>query len=432
MIKLYNTLSRKIEEFKPKYKNKLSIYVCGPTVYSDIHIGNARPVIFFDVLRNYFEYLGYEVKYVSNITDIDDKIISEAKKLNIKEQALTEKYTKNFIAATKKVNSKLPTLMPKATNYIGSMIAYIKELLDKGFAYQTKTGVYFRTANIKDYGVLSGQNANELARSVRIENKEDKEDFRDFSLWKVTNDGLAYDSPFGIGRPGWHTECAVMNDDIFGEEIDIHGGGSDLIFPHHENEIAQTKAHSNHGLARYWMHVGRLDLDDEKMSKSIGNTILVKDLLEPTAFRLLVLGHHYRSPINYSDELLLEYVNNLDRINRTIKRSLLKINEIKNDELNVELINDFKNAMNEDLNTAKVLAIVLEAVKNLNSSNDLNDINQTYNSLIIILNILGLNSQIILTNDIINLHKQWLEARANKEYELADKLRVNLIEEGWI
>ena len=432
MLKLYNTLSRKIEEFKPVHENKLSMYVCGPTVYSDIHIGNARPVIFFDVLRNYFKYLGYDVNYVSNITDIDDKIISEAKKLGIKENELTEKYTKHFIDANYKVGSNLPNEMPKATDYIEDMIEYIKELIEKDFAYVTKSGVYFRTNSLKEYGLLSGQNSEFLEESVRIENQSDKEDFRDFSLWKNTTDGLSYESPFGVGRPGWHTECAVMNDQIFGEVIDIHGGGSDLIFPHHENEIAQTKAHSDHALANYWLHVGRLDLDNEKMSKSIGNTILVKDLTNPKAFRLLILGHHYRSPISYSETLLEEYINNLDRITRTLKRTLLKINSVRNDHVNEEVLLKFKESMNEDINTSKVLALILDEVKTLNSSNDLELLNQTYNSLNIILNILGLKEEIILTDDIIKLHNDWLEARINKNYSLADELRIKLLEEGWI
>lgn len=432
MIKLYNTMSRKTEDFKPVHKNKLSMYVCGPTVYSDIHIGNARPVIFFDVLRNYFNYLGYDVNYVSNITDIDDKIIDEAKKLGITEKELTEKYTKHFIKANHTVFSSLPNSMPKATDYIDNMISYISELIEKGFAYSTESGVYFRTNKLKDYGMLSGQNADALEESVRINNKLDKEDFRDFSLWKVTNEGLSYNSPFGVGRPGWHTECAVMNNEIFGEVIDIHGGGSDLIFPHHENEIAQTKAHSDHKLANYWLHVGRLDLDNEKMSKSLGNTVLVKDLLNPKAFRLLILGHHYRSPISYSDDLLKEYALNLDRIERTLKRTLLKMEGVTNNDLNEEVLTKFESYMNEDINTSKVLALILEEIKNLNSYTDLELLNETYNSLNIILNVFGLKDEINLTSDIIKLHNEWLEARNDKNYELADSLRIKLLEEGWI
>lgn len=432
MIKLYNTMSRKTEDFKPVHKNKLSMYVCGPTVYSDIHIGNARPVIFFDVLRNYFNYLGYDVNYVSNITDIDDKIIDEAKKLGITEKELTEKYTKHFIKANHTVFSSLPNSMPKATDYIDNMISYISELIEKGFAYSTESGVYFRTNKLKDYGMLSGQNADALEESVRINNKLDKEDFRDFSLWKVTNEGLSYNSPFGVGRPGWHTECAVMNNEIFGEVIDIHGGGSDLIFPHHENEIAQTKAHSDHKLANYWLHVGRLDLDNEKMSKSLGNTVLVKDLLNPKAFRLLILGHHYRSPISYSDDLLKEYALNLDRIERTLKRTLLKMEGVTNNDLNEEVLTKFETYMNEDINTSKVLALILEEIKNLNSYTDLGLLNETYNSLNIILNVFGLKDEINLTSDIIKLHNEWLEARNDKNYELADSLRIKLLEEGWI
>src|SRR5690554_1373165 len=337
------------------------MYVCGPTVYSNIHIGNARPVIFFDVLRNYFQYNNYEVNYVSNITDIDDKIISEAKKLGIKEVELTDKYTNKFIEATKKVGSKLPDQMPKATHYINEMYQYIQTLIDKGFAYQTNSGVYFKTRSLNDYGILSKRKTEDLEESVRIENKEDKQDFRDFSLWKTATDGLTYDSPFGKGRPGWHTECAVMNHEIFGGKIDIHGGGSDLIFPHHENEIAQTKAHSDHHLANYWLHVARLDLDNEKMSKSLGNTVLVKDLENPLAFRLLTLAHHYRSPIHFSEQLMDEYVGVLDRIERTFKRTLIKLYpNIDQEVIDEDFMNEFNKVMNEDLNTAKALSLVLE------------------------------------------------------------------------
>lgn len=433
MIKLYNTLTRKIESFKPLKNKQLTMYVCGPTVYANIHIGNARPVIFFDVLRNYFEFLNYHVNYVSNITDIDDKIISEAKKEQISEMELTKKFTEKFIEATKNVGSRLPDIMPKATNYIDEMIEYINDLINNGYAYQTKSGVYFKTTKLKNYGILSKRKSDELEESVRIENKDDKLDFRDFSLWKITEEGLSYDSPFGHGRPGWHTECAVMNNSIFGGKIDIHGGGSDLIFPHHENEIAQTMAHSNHHLANYWLHVARLDLDNEKMSKSLGNTVLVKDLTNPIAFRLLTLAHHYRSPISYSDQLMAEYITLEDRIIRTFKRTAIKLFDNYDEEVIDEvIINDFKTVMNEDLNTAKAISLVLENIKVLNSSQDIKELNRLYNTLKLILKILGIKINIIINNDIINTHKNWISARENKDFKQADHLREKLLAGGWI
>ncbi|HKL95515.1 MAG TPA: cysteine--tRNA ligase [Haploplasma sp.] len=433
MLKIYNTESRKIEVFKPINDKMVTIYVCGPTVYSNIHIGNARPVIFFDMVKNYLLYKGYQVNYVSNITDVDDKIIEEAKRLNISESELTTEFTNAFIDASLKVGSKLPDFMPKATNYIVEMIKYISELISSGYAYATKSGVYFRTKKIDNYGSISNQKLDELEASVRIENKSDKEDFRDFTLWKNTTEGLSFESPWGVGRPGWHTECAVMNHEIFDGTIDIHGGGSDLIFPHHENENAQTLAHSNYNLANYWMHVGRLDLDNTKMSKSLGNTVLVKDLLDPISFRLLILAHNYRNPINYSNELLEEFSNMYDRIVRTIKRTLIRINmSDETDLINDELMDMFNKHMDDDFNTPNVVTLILDIIKDLNKPNNDKETNMLYNTLINILNVLGINPNITLSNDIIELHSKWNEARSNKDYALADLYRNELTEKGWI
>lgn len=432
MIEIYNTLNKKIEPFKPINDNEVTMYVCGPTVYSDIHIGNARPVIFFDLVKNYLEFIGLKVKYVSNITDIDDKIIDEAKKLKITEKTLTEKYTEEFIKASLLVGSKLPDLMPKATDYIQGIIDNTKKLVDKGFAYVRDSGVYFNINKLDDYGLLSNQDKNMLEESVRIENKTDKLDARDFTLWKTTTDGINYNSPFGVGRPGWHSECAVMTEEIFKGTIDIHGGGSDLIFPHHENEIAITKAHSNHDLANYWMHVGRVDLDKEKMSKSIGNTILVKDLKEPISYRLLIINHHYRNPINYSLELMEEFMQMYDRIKRTLMRTSLKLGLKKHDLLDEVIINSFKEYMNDDFNTPNVITLVLSEIKNLNKFDDLTELNKKYNSLKKILEVLGVLPQYELTKEVIETFSMWEKARSDKDYELADKLRDLLTEEGWI
>lgn len=434
MLKIYNTQTRKIEEFIPIKDNKVNMYVCGPTVYSDIHVGNARPVIFFDVLKNYLEFINYDVYYVSNITDVDDKIIEEAKKINITELELTKKYTKAFIDATNKVNSNLPDLMPKATNYINEMINYIEVLINKGYAYVKDSGVYFETTKLSEYGTVSNQNSEELEKSVRIENKGDKKDFRDFSLWKITDDeGVKFKSPWGDGRPGWHTECAVMNYEIFDGPIDIHGGGSDLIFPHHENENIQTVAHSDHGLSKYWMHVGRLDFGDEKMSKSLGNTILVKDIKEPLAFRMLILAHHYRRPINFNEELFNEYIQVFDRITKALMRANLKLGlEFNKEEVDETIINKFIVEMNNDLNTSNVITLILQEIKNLNKINDIIDIKTSYNSITKILNVLNVMPKYELTNDVINKYQAWEEARKNKDFNLADTLRNELLNEGWI
>ncbi|WP_026392013.1 cysteine--tRNA ligase [Haploplasma modicum] len=434
MFEIYNTMTRKIEEFKPVKDNHVSIYVCGPTVYSYIHIGNARPVIFFDMLKNYLTYKGYDVNYVSNITDIDDKIINEAKVLKVKEEELTNKFIEEFIKDTKRIGSKLPDQMPKATNYISEMIDYIDDLIDKGYAYKTKSGVYFKTTKLDSYGSLSKQNKDDLEESVRIENKSDKLDFRDFSLWKNTEEGLSYDSPFGIGRPGWHTECAVMNNDIFGETIDIHGGGTDLIFPHHENENAQTIAHSNHGLANYWMHVGRVDLDNIKMSKSLNNTILVKDLKDPISYRLLILAHHYRNPINYSDELYLEFISMYDKIIRTLKRTRLMFgSSFDQNMFDQEILNKFEKEMDQDLNTPNVITLILEVIKELNKTNsDIIKMIKLYNSLKTILEVLGLMPEIKLEEKTLKSYMLWQQARLDKDYAKADLLRKELLEEGWI
>jgi len=433
MLKIYNTESRKLEKFEPINKEEVKMYVCGPTVYSDIHIGNARPVIFFDTLKLYLNYLGYNVNYVSNITDIDDKIIEEAKKKNITEKELTNKYTKRFIEATKHVGSNLPDLMPKATDYVDSMIKYINDLKEKDFAYETESGVYFKSTKLETYGSISNQDKDALEESVRIDNKGDKLDFRDFSIWKKTTDGLHFDSPFGKGRPGWHTECAVMNYDIFQSKIDIHGGGSDLIFPHHENENIQCLAHSGHELSKYWMHVGRVDFKNAKMSKSLGNTILVKDLLNPISYRMLILAHHYRRPINFTDELLDEYIDVYNKMVNSLKRANLKMGiSFEKDVYDEEILNNFEKEMNNDLNTSNVISLILGEITKINKSSDIISITKKYNSIMVILKVLGIKPEIKLTKEVINKYENWQTARENKDYNLADELRSELMNEGWI
>ena len=437
MLKLYNTMTQTIEPFKPIKERHVSMYVCGPTVYGDIHLGNARPVIFFDVLKRYLTYLGYDVFLVSNITDVDDKIIEKAKELSVDEKVLTDEYTKRFIDMTLALGSVLPDEMPKATLFIKHMVTYIQELIDQGFAYVRPSGVYFRVNRVADYGTLSKQNIDELSEGVRITLDSDKEDPKDFSIWKVTDEGLNFDSPWGKGRPGWHTECAVMNHEIFGEEIDIHGGGTDLKFPHHENEIAQTVVHDHHHLARTWMHVGRLDVDLVKMSKSIGNIVWVKDLLEevdPFAFRLLMVGHHYRQQIHYSEELMQQFVKEYDKIKRALKKSFLTISlaEIKGATVLVDYMDQFKHWMDDDLNIPNVITLVYELIKEMNKEKDEERLAHLYETTKAILDILGIMPRFDIEDETLLMYKDWNQAREQKDFERADALRKALTERGWM
>lgn len=437
MLKLYNTLTQNIEPFESIQPNKVSMYVCGPTVYGDIHIGNARPVIFFDVVKRYLKFLGYEVNYVSNITDVDDKIIEKAKELKIKEDKLTNQFTKEFINMSLALGSVLPDQMPKATEFIPHMIEYIQDLIDHNHAYVRPSGVYFRVKQVQDYGILSKQNIDELNQGVRVALDEDKEDPRDFSIWKVTDDGLAFESPWGKGRPGWHTECAVMNHEIFGHEIDIHGGGTDLKFPHHENEMAQTVVHNHHHLARIWMHVGRLDVNDVKMSKSLGNITLVKDLIQdydPLAFRLLTINHHYRQPIHYSDDLMVQFAKEYDRIKRNLKKAFLTVTLAKAHTINVDIeqINLFKSLMDDDFNIPNVITQIYDLLKRMNKEKDPKYLAVLHQTAKTILDVLGIMPQYELTDETLIMYREWEQARINKDFARADCLRERLSEQGWM
>jgi cysteinyl-tRNA synthetase len=437
MLKIFNTLSNQIETFIPHHDKKVNMYVCGPTVYGDIHLGNARPVIFFDVVKRYLTHLGYSVKFVSNITDVDDKIIEKAKQLKVSEQEITDTYTKKFLDMTLLLGSVIPDELPKATDFVPSMIEYIDDLVKMGVAYQTPSGVYFRVNKINDYGILSKQNIEALDEGVRVDLDQEKEDPRDFSIWKNTTDGLNYESPWGHGRPGWHTECAVMNHEIFGKEIDIHGGGTDLKFPHHENEIAQTVAHDHHHLAKYWMHVGRLDVNQEKMSKSLGNITLVKDLLdvyEPYAFRLLMVNHHYRQPINYSEDLMIQFSKEYDKIKRTLKKAFLMLNleHVKMSEIDQEIISTFENIMNDDLNIPNVMTLIYDVLKQMNKEKNNKRLGILYKSVEKILNVLGIMPLFTIEDEVLVMYRDWEQARSQRDFQLADQLRDELSKRGWM
>ena len=320
-MKLYNSLTNQIETFVPLKPNQVSMYVCGPTVYNDAHIGNARPIVVFDLLKRVFLALGYQVKYVSNFTDVDDRIIAKALELNLSEKAVGEKYIDAYNQVRKDLNTLPLEKTPKVTETIEPIIEYIKKLIELDFAYEVDGDVYFRVNKVEDYGQLSKQNIDELFSGARVEENEKKENPLDFTLWKKTDQGISWDTSWSKGRPGWHTECVVMiNQEFHGEKIDIHGGGSDLKFPHHENEIAQAQAMGNSNIANYWIHNGMLSFNDEKMSKSLGNVVLAKDVITEmgsNVTRWLLLSAHYRDTLKYTEETIAlaeTEVNKLEKI----------------------------------------------------------------------------------------------------------------------
>lgn len=434
MLKIYNTITNKIEQFKPINPPEVNIYVCGPTVYDEIHIGNARPIIFFDMLKRYLKASGYKVKYVSNITDVDDKIISKAIELGKTEQEVTDYYIEKLMDLYPKLNCNLPDLMPKATDYIKPMTDYIKNLVDKGYAYELDGDVYFRVKKLKEYGVLTHQDLTDLQEGARIGVLEGKEDPKDFAIWKKTTEGITYPSPWSQGRPGWHTECAVMNHEVFNQMIDIHGGGTDLKFPHHENENAQTVATCGHGVSKYWMHVGFINLSKSKMSKSLGNIINVSDLEEKynlLAFKFLILAHHYQQPINYSDDLMDQYEEEYKKIERALRKAFLMLS-LNNSSFDEDIIDKkylikFKEEMDNNLNTPNAVSIIHELVKDLNKEKDLKNILKLYNTLKMILTIFGLEIEFApISKKDIKLYKDWQKARELKDWEKADKYRAIL------
>ena len=435
VLQIYNTLTKSLETFGPIHQGSVSMYVCGPTVYGDIHIGNARPVIFFDVVKRVLEEIGYHVNYVSNITDVDDKIIEKAKSEGISEAQLTTQYIEAFQTMVKALGSDLPDMMPKATDYISQMIHYITTLIDKGYAYETEQGVYFRVNRINAYGELSKQKREALEQAVRIDLDQEKEHPNDFSIWKKTTDGLNYHSPWGKGRPGWHTECAVMNHEIFEGMIDIHGGGSDLMFPHHENERAQALAHDQHGLATYWMHNARLDIENQKMSKSLGNVIYVKDLsdLQKQAFRLLILAHHYRQPIQYSSQLLEQYEKNYQTLLKKLRMTKLELtasNEMHKTR-DASYQSRIIDALLLDFHTAQVVTIIFEMQKTLNKTQDTKEKAALLNTFEWLLPIIGLNLDLNISDD-VKTYLSWQEARNSQNYREADIYRNQLMEKGYI
>ena len=437
-MKIYNSLTDKKEEFIPKNLNKVNMYVCGPTVYNYIHIGNARPVVFFDIVKRYLTYKGFDVTYASNITDVDDKIINRAIEEKVSEKDIVDKFSTQYFIDCANLGSNKPDVIPYATNYISQMVDYIKNLEDNGYAYYNDGNVYFRISKIDDYGILSNQRKEDLIAGARIDVEAGKESPLDFTLWKNTDVGIKWDSPWGMGRPGWHTECCVMINDIFKGEIDIHGGGTDLKFPHHENEIAQANASGNNHLSKYWMHVGRLQIDNQKMSKSEGRTIWVKDLIKEypyQAFRLFILSSHYRQPINYTDEIMNQYSKEWEKISKAYKQAYVDLT-MKNitDKSLSEDIKEFESYMDDDFNTPNVLMLINNIIKKINVKiRAKENYAPEFNSLDIILNTLGtMINKPLIDDEIKDIYNKWNIARANKDFESADKYRGILVEKGII
>lgn len=442
-MKIYNSYTNQLEDFVPMHSGQVNMYVCGPTVYNYIHIGNARPVVFFDTVRRFFENQGYKVKYVSNFTDVDDKIIQKAIEEKENELVLSKKYIDAFLSDLESLNCKTDYLKPKVTEYMKHIVDFIEELVKKGFAYNVDGDVYFRVNRIDDYGRLSNRNIEDLISGSRVDINPKKENPLDFTLWKKTEVGINFDSPFSQGRPGWHTECVSMIDDIFKEQIDIHGGGIDLQFPHHENEIAQAKALHNHSIAKYWMHNGRLSFNNEKMSKSLGNVVLVKDVNEKMALRYFLLSTHYRSPLNYDDDTFQMYVREWTKLESALKalflkldleKAFLEVHDYQIKEIKAE-IDNFNSAMSDDFNTANAITSMQSLLKIVNSQlrskTDISFLNELLKALMYMIDVLGLKVNLIkMKSQDRELYNEWQNARKAKEFVKADQLREQLITRG--
>ena len=441
-ITFYNSLTNSLEEFKTIKPNEVSMYVCGPTVYNYPHIGNMRPVVVFDTLRRFLSYVGYKVTYVSNFTDVDDKIIKAAQKEGKTEKELTEFYIQEFLKVTKLLGSDKPNITPKVTEYIPKIIEYIDNLVKIGAAYVVDGDVYFRVPLIKDYGFLSGINPEDLVVGARIEENSKKESPLDFALWKTTDEGIKWDSPWGKGRPGWHTECCVMIDTIFpNQEIDIHGGGYDLKFPHHENEIAQTEATHHHKIAHYWMHNGFINFGNEKMSKSLGNVVYAKDMIEKyggPVTRLVILNAHYRQPVNYTDETVNAAIQEVNKMQMAYKQMALQlqVNNINLDEGKPVYIEKFLESLADDLNTANALAELYNLIKEANQTIrsreiDFAKLNDQFKTLTDMFNVLGLKIEYVKLGDEERaLYNDYLAAKQEKNFAKSDEIRQILISKG--
>ena len=450
-MKILNTLTRRKEEFVPINEGKVGIYVCGPTVYDYIHIGNARPMIVFDTLRRYLEYKGYDVNYVSNFTDVDDKIIKRANEEGVDASVISERYIAEVKKDMAALNVREATTHPKATEEIPDMIEMVKTLIEKGYAYEVNGTVYFRTRKFKDYGKLSKKNIDDLRsgnRDLLVSGVDEKEDPLDFVLWKPKKEGEpSWPSPWGDGRPGWHLECSVMSKKYIGDVIDIHAGGEDLVFPHHENEIAQSEAANGTEFARYWMHNGFLKINNEKMSKSLGNFFTVREIAEKyplQVIRFFMLSAHYRSPLNFSADLVEASKNGLERILTAVDRLKAisgtegEVDKAVADEMDA-FVKKYEAAMDDDLNTADAISVIFELVKyanvNVTEESTKATVELVLNTVTKLCDILGIiteKKKEILDSDIEALIEERQSARKAKNFARADEIRDQLSDMGII
>ncbi len=449
-MKIYNTATGLKEDFVPASGKSVKIYVCGPTVYNYFHIGNARPFVIFDVLRRYLKYRGYDVTYVQNFTDVDDKIISRANEEGITPAELSEKYIAEYFKDAAGLNILKADAHPKVSENMDEIIALIAGLIEKGYAYNADGNVYYRVASFKNYGKLSGQSMDDLISGARVEVSEEKENPLDFALWKKMKQGEPYwESPWGRGRPGWHIECSAMSRKYLGETIDVHGGGQDLIFPHHENEIAQSEADSGKPFVRYWMHNGYINVDNVKMSKSLGNFFTVRDISEKfdlEAVRLFIVSAHYKSPINFSDESLIQARSALERLYNVKNNLAFAIENAKTEAMGEEekawaqdldaFMWGFNDAMDDDLNTANALSELFEMAKYINvglakglSQEAARTALDAYTALADVLGLLYKKEE-ILDEDVEKLIAARADARKNKDFARADAIRDELLDRG--
>lgn len=442
MIKLYNSRTLKTEEFVPLKEGHVSMYVCGPTVYNHAHIGNARPMVVFDVLKRLFEAEGYQVTYVSNFTDVDDKIINRAAEENTTEAAVAEQYIEAYQNVRKMLNTELPDITPRVTETMPQIISFIDELVKSGHAYVIDGDVYFSVESVPTYGEISHQKLDQLEAGARIETNEQKKNPYDFALWKKTDTGIKWDSPWGEGRPGWHTECVVMINDNLGGKIDIHGGGMDLKFPHHENEAAQQEALHGNSLANYWIHNAMVNINGEKMSKSLGNTLWAKDVVERLGVNLtrwLISSVHYRKELNFSDETIETARKELDKVLNPMRQADVKAalaGAETGEAFDQELYRSFLDQMDDDMNTPNAYSVIFDTVKKLNQALrqreiDFAAVGSYRNAVEKMLNVLGITvEKPEVTEDDRKMFDQWNAAKKEKNFTEADNYRRRLMERG--
>ena len=442
MIKLYNTKTLKIEEFKPIEPGHVSMYVCGPTVYNYAHIGNARPMVVFDVLKRLFEAEGYTVKYVSNFTDVDDKIINKAIEENTTESVIANRYIDAYQAVRKELNTELPDITPRVTETMDAIIKFIDELVQSGHAYNVDGDVYFSVESVPTYGEISHQKLEQLEAGARVEENSAKRNPYDFALWKKTDKGIKWDSPWGQGRPGWHTECVVMINNNLGEMIDIHGGGMDLRFPHHENEAAQQEALHGNALANYWIHNAMININGDKMSKSLGNVIWAKDVVEKLGTNLtrwLMSSVHYRKELNFSDETIETARKELSRVLLPLKQADIKAGLAGitlSDAYDEESYRHFLDQLDDDMNTPNAYEVIFNTVKQLNTALrskeiDFETVSKYRNAVEKMLNVLGINvDKVVLSDENKELFAKWNDAKSAKDFAKADEYRNELTARG--